>query len=112
MDHEARGNMKIKVEDIGTKKLTPIGYLEIEDYNIVQHPNGKIFIQYLYKDLIKKLCGDMHENVKNNYDNVILATGGEGSGKSSFMYQLLSHYKPNWNDAEDIPQSYTYNMDM
>lgn len=112
MDHEARGNMKIKVEDIGTKKLTPIGYLEIEDYNIVQHPNGKIFIQYLYKDLIKKLCSDMHENVKNNYDNVILATGGEGSGKSSFMYQLLSHYKPDWNDSEDIPQSYTYNMDL
>lgn len=104
--------MKIKIEEIGTRKLTPIGYCEIEDYNVVQHRNGKIFIQYLYKDLLAKLCNDMHENVRNNFDNVILATGGEGSGKSSMMYQVLSHYKEDWQDDVDIRQSYTYNMDL
>lgn len=104
--------MKIKIEEIGEKRLTPIGYCEIEDFNIVQHKNGKIFIQYLYKDLLKKLCEDMHENVKANYDNVILATGGEGSGKSSMMYNVLRTFKKDWDDATDIQQSYTYNMDL
>lgn len=105
--------MKIKIEPIGTKKMTPIGICEIEDFNIVFHERSKkFFVQYLYKDLLDKLCDDMHKNVAANYDNVILATGGEGSGKSSMMYQVLSHYKKNWNDAIDIPQSYTYNMDL
>lgn len=105
--------MKIKIEPIGTKKMTPIGICEIEDFNIVFHERSKkFFVQYLYKDLLDKLCDDMHKNVAANYDNVILATGGEGSGKSSMMYQVLSHYKKNWDDAVDIPQSYTYNMDL
>lgn len=105
--------MIIEVEGIGTKKLTPIGMCEIEDYNIVYHPRSKkIFVQYLYKDLLKKLADDMHQNVRANYDNVILATGGEGSGKSSLMYQILKSYKKDWNDATDIEQSYTYNMDL
>lgn len=105
--------MIIDVEEIGTKKLTPIGMCEIEDYNIVFHQRSKkIFVQYLYKDLLKKLADDMHQNVRANYDNVILATGGEGSGKSSLMYQILKSYKKDWNDATDIEQSYTYNMDL
>lgn len=105
--------VRIKIEDIGTKRMTRIGEAEILDYNFVPHRSGKYFTQYLYKDLMDLLVEDMHRNVARDYDNVLLATGGEGSGKSGVMYWILRKYKgDSWNDAEDIPQVYTYNMDF
>lgn len=102
----------IKFEDIGETRRTPIGDAEILDYNFVQHASGKYYTQYLYKDLMELLIADMRRNVQRDYDNVILITGGEGSGKSGCMYELLHRYKKDWDDSVDIEQSYTYNMDF
>lgn len=104
--------VRIKIEDIGSSRKTRIGDAEILDYNFVQHRSGKYFTQYLYKDLIDLLVKDMHRNVEQNYDNVLLATGGEGSGKSAAVYSIISRYKDDWNDDVDIKQSYTYNMEL
>lgn len=104
--------VRIKIEDIGQTRKTPIGDAEILDYNFLQHKSGKYFTQYLYKDLMDLLVKDMHRNVAKDYDNVLLITGGEGSGKSGCMYDLLHRFKSNWDDEKDIAQSYTYNMDF
>lgn len=103
---------RIKLENIGDTRRTRIGDAKIIDVNFVQHRNGKYFTQYLYDDLIGLLIKDMKANVAKDYDNVLLCTGGEGSGKSGLMYAILSRYKEDWDDAVDIPKAYTYNMDF
>ena len=104
---------RIKLENIGDSRKTPIGDAEIMDLNFVQHRSGKYFTQYLYKDLTELLVKDMHRNVAKDYDNVILATGGEGSGKSGVIYDVLRKYKgESWSDESDIPAAYTYNMEF
>ena len=102
--------VRIKIEDAGETRKTPIGEAEILDHNFLQHKSGRYFTQYLYKDLMDLLIKDMHRNVAKDYDNVLLITGGEGSGKSACMYWVLRSYKDDWTDA-DITKSYTYNMD-
>ena len=104
--------VRIKIEDIGETTRTPIGDAEILDYNFIQHESGKYYTQYLYKDLMGLLIKDMHANVRKDYDNVVLITGGEGSGKSGCMYELLHRFKSDWDDSVDIEKSYTYNMDF
>lgn len=104
--------VRIKIEDIGKTRMTPIGEAEILDYNFVPHKSGKYFIQYLYKDFMNLLVKDMRKNIAKDYDNVALFTGGEGSGKSATIYDLLKLYKEDWDDAVDITASYTYNMDF
>ena len=103
---------KLKIENIGDTRVTRIGEAKIKDTCLVQHRSGNWFVQFLYEDLLDLLVQDMHKNVAAKYDNVLLATGGEGSGKSSLVYQILSRYKPDWDIETDIANSYTYNMDM
>ncbi len=99
--------MKLKIESPGEIKRTRIGDAEVLDAELIPYPNGKFYIRYLYKDWLDVLVRDMKKNVAANYDNVLLATGGEGSGKSSFMYWLFEKYSPGF----DIRQSYTFDMD-
>lgn len=100
--------MKIKIESVGDIRRTKIGDAEILDTQLVQHKSGKLFVRYLCKDLLDVLVADMHRNVNQKYDNVLLATGGEGSGKSSIIYDICSKYDP---ERFDIRESYTYDMD-
>lgn len=99
--------MKIKIESPGTIRRTKIGDAEVLDAQLVTYPKGKWFIQYLYKDFLDVLVADMKRNVAANFDNVLLCTGGEGSGKSSWMYWLFEKYSPGFS----IGQSYTFDMD-
>lgn len=101
--------MRIKIESVGETRHTKIGDAEILDAKLIQHKSGKFFIRYLCKDLLDVLVADMHRNVNQKYDNVLLATGGEGSGKSSLIYGVCSRYDP---DRFDIRESYTYDMDV
>lgn len=86
---------------------TPIGEFEVADYQIFAHRNGKIFIRYLLKDLLDEIAADMRKNVRDDYDNVVIVDGGEGSGKSNLMYQLLVRYDPSF----DMERGYTYDAD-
>lgn len=86
---------------------TRIGDAKVLAANFVPH-YPRPFIQYLYDDLLGLMAEDMHRNVDQKYDNVVLAVGGEGSGKSNFIWNLCSRYDP---DGFDIEQSYTYDMD-
>lgn len=100
--------MIIRLGTDGETNKTRIGEARPLAANFVPH-NPKPFIQYLYDDLLGLLVKDMHNNVDQKFDNVLLAVGGEGSGKSSFMWNLCSRYDP---ERFDVEQSYTYDMDV
>ena len=95
--------MIMEVSGPGETRKTPIGEIEVGDFQIVKHGNGKIFIRYLMPDLLDVLADDMRKNIRDDYDNVVIVDGGEGSGKSNLMYQLLSRFDPNFS----ISRGYT-----
>lgn len=68
------------------------------------HNSGKFFIRYLLKDLLEAIAKDMRKNLAEDYDNLVVCYGGEGSGKSNAMYALLSTFDPNLN----VEKCYTY----
>ena len=98
---------RIVLEGKGDKKNTPIGRMEVLSADLAFHKSGKMFRKYLYKDMLQKLAEDMHQNVQDSYDNVVVIEGGEGSGKSNLAWQLLNAYSPGF----DIERTYVYNMD-
>lgn len=99
--------MRMQVAGPGETWKTPIGELPVLDYKVYSHNSGKIFIRYLLEDLLDKLAEDMRKNVRDDYDNVVVVDGGEGSGKSNLMYQILKRYDPNF----EIARGYTYDAD-
>ena len=99
--------MRMNIAGKGETWKTPIGEFEVADYQIFAHRNGKIFIRYLLKDLLDEIAADMRKNVRDDYDNVVIVDGGEGSGKSNLMYQLLVRYDPSF----DMERGYTYDAD-
>lgn len=99
--------MRMEIAGPGETWKTPIGDLKVLDYQIYNHRSGKLFIRYLLEDLLDVLAEDMRKNIRDDYDNVVVVDGGEGSGKSNLMYQLLVRYDPNF----DIERGYTYDAD-
>lgn len=99
--------MIIITDDVGSVRQTPIGDCKIIDSHLVTHINGRVFVRYLYDDLIGELAKDMHENVKNHFDNVVVVEGAEGSGKSNLAYWIAKKYDPNF----DISTGYVYDFD-
>lgn len=98
---------RIKLDGIGEIHKTKIGNCEITDEQVKLYPSGKFFVQRLYKDLLEKMAEDMHKNVSNHFDNVVVITGGEGSGKSNAAWQILNSYDPGF----DLSKAYVYDMD-
>ena len=99
--------MRMNIAGPGETWKTPIGDIPVLDYQVWNHNSGKIFIRYLLEDLLGVLAEDMRKNIRDDYDNVVVVDGGEGSGKSNLMYQLLIRYDP----AFDIERGYTYDAD-
>lgn len=104
--------MRLIVEGAGDKKSTGIGELEVLDTKVMRWRSGKVFVRYLYKDLIEALAKDMCRNVADGYDNVVVCEGPEGSGKSNLMYHVLSAYQLAHTGREfDLEKQYTYEME-
>lgn len=99
--------MIINVSDPGEIRRTEIGDCEVLDHKIIRYPNGKIFVRYLYKNLLEKLAEDMHRNISRGYDNVIGTEGPEGSGKSNLAWQCCRRYDPDF----DFNTQYVYSME-
>ena len=97
----------IKVYDQGETKRMEMGAAEVLDHHIIRYPSGKIFVRYLYKDLLEILAEDMRMNLKRGYDNVICIEGAEGSGKSNLAWQLLRRFDPDF----EFQDQYVYSMD-
>ena len=97
---------RIKIEGRGEIRKTRIGEAKVLDSQLKVWPSGKFFVQYLYEDLLDLLVKDMHKNVAADYDNVLMCSGGEGSGKSNLIWNVINKYRPGF----DIEKVYVYNM--
>ena len=97
--------MIVNIIEDGNKVDTAVGRCEVLDASLVRWPrSGKIYIQYLYADLLNSLVEDMHTNVRNSYDNLVVITGPEGSGKSNLAYAVCKAYDPDFS----ITNQYVY----
>lgn len=97
---------RIKIEGKGEIRKTRIGEAKVLDAQLKTYNSGKFFIQYLYEDLLDLLVKDMHKNIAADYDNVLMCSGGEGSGKSNLIWNVINKFRPGF----DIEKTYVYNM--
>jgi len=98
----------IYAESVGDTRTTPIGRMTVMDRHTMHYrESGKIFIRYLYADLMTRWVEDMHKNVADNYDNVVVIEGGEGSGKSNLAYQVCRAFDPDFDIKEQYIYDYT-----
>lgn len=82
------------------------GTVECIDRQILYYrKTHKYFKSYLFKGLFEAFIEEMHYNVRNKYDNVIVIYGGEGTGKSHLAYQIAKAYNPDF----DMAKNYIYN---
>lgn len=84
-----------------------MGQLEVDDSKLMRYPSGKVFIRYHYAGLTGAWADDMHRNVQQQFDNVVVIHGPEGSGKSNLAYQICKAYDPNF----DVAAQYVYNYE-
>lgn len=79
--------------------------MEVKD-NFIGNSNGKPYVQYLSADLMDRMVEEMHENVSNHYDNLVVVTGPEGVGKSSCAWHICKKFDPEFN----IKEGYVYDI--
>lgn len=61
----------------------------------------------IYEDLLKPFAKVLKNRIKAHRQNVILAEGATGSGKSTVLVNLALEINPNW----DITENYIYSVD-
>ncbi len=76
--------------------------MELEDYNIHLYRSRKVYVDYLWKDLLDIVVQEMKENVEDAFDNVVAINGGEGTGKSNLAYDIAIRYDPDFNMEESL----------
>lgn len=94
-----------------TMKFMPDGTncnLTCIDRKVERHRSGKYYISYLYDDLTEVLIEEMHDNIRDHLDNVIVIHGPEGTGKSHLAYHLCRKFDPNF----DVHRNYIYEYDI
>lgn len=100
--------MRVITEGRGDTRRTPIGELTIEDSKISTfQKSGKVFVSYLYRDLTENLAEHMRSHVEKGYDNIVVISGGEGSGKSNLAWNLCKAMDPDFN----VETQYVYSVE-
>lgn len=56
-----------------------------------------VYCQYLVDGITENLIRDMHENVQEDWDNLVVISGGEGVGKSNLAYHICKMYDPDFS---------------
>lgn len=103
--------MIMHIPDVGEARKTNIGVSTVLDYQIMRWNSGKIFIRYLLKDLIEDLVKDMHRNIADHYDNLLVIEGPEGSGKSNLAYDICSAFCKAEGKKFDVTTQYVYSVE-
>lgn len=81
--------------------------MTVLDRKVVIWPKShRIYVRYLLDGLMEHFVEDCHKNVENEYDNIIVVFGREGSGKSTYAIQLAMALDPNFDLETDY--IYTY----
>ena len=78
----------------------------IDRYFAYYKRSGKKYVRYLYDGLLEAMVKEMHENVENDFDNVICIWGREGSGKSVLGYWVLKTFDPDFDMEQCYVPSY------
>lgn len=68
------------------------------------HPSGEDEFDEIgiYRDMLDVLAKRLKARIKNHYQNVILITGGTGSGKSNLAIKLIKTIDPDWDLRENF----------
>ena len=87
--------------DVSGAPMTVIGS------RLIHYKTGKEFRSYFFKGhtddndgLIDRLVQDMHTNVSQDYDNLLIISGAEGSGKSNLAVQICHLFDPTFTLQE------------
>lgn len=83
------------------------GNIEVADRRVQLHKSGKFYISYLYDGLMDVLIKEMHQNIDDHLDNLIVIYGPEGIGKSHLGYQIAKGFNPDF----DLKRNYIYEYD-
>lgn len=83
-------------------------YLTVADRLDTRYKSGAWYFRYLYADLIERVVEDMHSNISEDYDNVLMVAGGEGKGKSNISYYIAKTFDPEM----DISKTLVYSWDQ
>lgn len=81
--------------------------LTVADRRIIYRPGEKSFVRYLYDGLLDAVVHTMQNNIARDYDNLIVITGKEGSGKSNLAYELCKRFDPDFT----LEEGYVYEYD-
>lgn len=82
--------------------------LTVESMDATRYrPSGKYYVRYLYKELMDRVVEDMHSNIEQHFDNLVVFCGDEGTGKSNGAYYLCKRFDPDF----DLSKSYAYTWD-
>lgn len=74
--------------------------MTVLDRNVIRYSTGKNYVQYLLDGLLEHLAEDMHKNIDNEFDNLVVISGREGSGKSNLAYHLCKLFDPEFSVEE------------
>lgn len=96
-------------DEVGYPRLdNPQGRLcTVIDRNVIRYASGKSYVQYLLDGLLEHLVEDMHANIDNDFDNLVVVSGKEGSGKSNLAYHLCKLFDPEF----DLEDGYIYEFE-
>lgn len=81
----------------------------VEDRHIIRYrgPRNKIYVEYLYEELLDRVVEDMRNRVDDEYDNLVVIDGDEGVGKSNLAYIICKRIDPDF----DLETGYIYNLE-
>ena len=82
----------------------PEGNVEVIDRQVIRYRSKKYFRSYLYKGLAEAFVAEMHKNIEDNFDNLVVIYGGEGTGKSHLAYYIAKLFNPDF----DMEKNYIY----
>lgn len=80
--------------------------IEVEDTDTVRYASGRVYVKYLYKGLHDRMVEDMKANVEEEFDNLVIVTGDEGSGKSNEAYYTAKAFDPDFDMSKSLVYSW------
>ncbi len=86
-------------------------YLTVEDRLDTRYRSGNWYFRYLYRELFDRMIEDMHTNVADEFDNVILVIGEEGKGKSNLSYHVAKSFDPDFDLSKSLVYSWLQFLD-
>lgn len=81
--------------------------LAVIDRKVTRYSSGKYYVSYLFDNVLDVLVSEMHDNIDNKLDNLIVIHGSEGVGKSHLAYSLAKRFNPDFN----LRKNYIYQYD-